>query len=101
MRLGRLGNGPDCPGAGLTPGCDYPPGVRAAGRTKGAARMNSRLASWSASAFPTTELAAGLDPERYPNLIAMATMVGKVGRVPLDFTFGLDLLLDWLARRLE
>lgn len=48
-----------------------------------------------------TELAAGLDPERYPNLIAMATMVGQEGGVPLDFTFGLDLLLDGLARRLE
>ena len=31
----------------------------------------------------------------------MATMVGMEGRVPLDFTFGLDLLLDGLARRLE
>lgn len=64
-----------------------------------------QVASWPFGvdeyADVATELAAGLDPERYPNLIAMATMVGQEGGVPLDFTFGLDLLLDGLARRLE
>lgn len=64
-----------------------------------------QVASWPFGvdeyAEVATELAAGLDPERYPNLIAMATMVGQEGGVPLDFTFGLDLLLDGLARRLE
>lgn len=64
-----------------------------------------QVASWPFGvdeyAEVATELAAGLDPERYPNLIAMATMVGHEGGVPLDFTFGLDLLLDGLARRLE
>lgn len=64
-----------------------------------------QVASWPFDvdeyAEVATERAAGLDPERYPNLIAMATMVGQEGGVPLDFTFGLDLLLDGLARRLE
>jgi AcrR family transcriptional regulator len=64
-----------------------------------------QVASWPFGvdeyAEVATELAAGFDPERYPNLIAMATMVGQEGGVPLDFTFGLDLLLDGLARRLE
>jgi AcrR family transcriptional regulator len=64
-----------------------------------------QVASWPFGvdeyAEVATELAAGLDPERYPNLIAMATMVAQEGGVPLDFTFGLDLLLDGLARRLE
>ncbi len=64
-----------------------------------------QVASWPFGvdeyAEVATELAAGLDPERYPNLIAMATMVGQEGGVPLEFTFGLDLLLDGLARRLE
>jgi AcrR family transcriptional regulator len=64
-----------------------------------------QVASWPFGvdeyAEVATELASGLDPERYPNLIAMATMVGHEGGVPLDFTFGLDLLLDGLARRLE
>lgn len=64
-----------------------------------------QVASWPFDvdeyAEVATERAAGLDPERYPHLIAMATMVGQEGGVPLDFTFGLDLLLDGLARRLE
>jgi AcrR family transcriptional regulator len=46
-------------------------------------------------------LAEALPPDRYPNLIAMATMVAEADDgYPLDFTFGLDLLLDGLAGRL-
>jgi AcrR family transcriptional regulator len=46
-------------------------------------------------------LAEALPADTYPNLIAMASMVAETGAgYPLDFTFGLDLLLDGLARRL-
>lgn len=46
-------------------------------------------------------LAEALPPEQFPNLIAMASMVAEADDgYPLDFTFGLDLLLDGLARRL-
>ena len=46
-------------------------------------------------------LAEALPADRYPNLIAMASMVAEAADdYPLDFTFGLDLLLDGLARRL-
>ena len=43
-----------------------------------------------------------LDVERYPNLAAMADAWSRrAGQgVPLDYTFGLDLLLDGLERRL-
>ena len=46
-------------------------------------------------------LAANLDADRYPNLLAMASMVVDAGGAPLDFTFGLDLILDGLERRLR
>ncbi len=37
----------------------------------------------------------------YPNLFAMGSMVATSGQgIPVDFTFGLDLLLDGLERRL-
>jgi AcrR family transcriptional regulator len=46
-------------------------------------------------------LAEALPADIYPNLIAMASMVAGAGDdYPLDFTFGLDLLLEGLARRL-
>jgi AcrR family transcriptional regulator len=46
-------------------------------------------------------LAEELPADQYPNLIAMASMVAEADDgYPLDFTFGLDLLLDGLARRL-
>jgi hypothetical protein len=46
-------------------------------------------------------LAEALPADTYPNLIAMASMVAEAGDgYPLDFTFGLDLLLDGLAGRL-
>lgn len=45
------------------------------------------------------EVARDLSAERYPNLVAMATMVAtRDGGTPLDFGFGLDLLLDGLER---
>lgn len=48
-----------------------------------------------------TAMAASLDTEAYPNLAVMATMVAIADEgVPLDYTFGLDLLLDGLERRL-
>ena len=65
-----------------------------------------QVASWpfDVDDYPdvAADAAAALDPERYPNLLAMATMIttGR-GGVPLDFTFGLDLLLDGLERRLR
>lgn len=65
-----------------------------------------QVASWpfDADDFPevAADMAAGLDAERYPNLMAMAMMVATEQQgVPLDFTFGLDLLLDGLERRLR
>lgn len=46
-------------------------------------------------------MAAGLDTDRYPNLAAIASMVASSAEgVPLDYAFGLDLLLDGLERRL-
>ena len=64
-----------------------------------------QVASWPFDAADYAEVAAAaaetLDVERYPNLAAMATMVATAGQsVPLDYTFGLDLLLDGLERRL-
>jgi AcrR family transcriptional regulator len=64
-----------------------------------------QVTSWSfdvddyADVAATT--AAGLDAERYPNLVAIARMVATEARAPLDFTFGLDLILDGLERRLR
>jgi AcrR family transcriptional regulator len=47
------------------------------------------------------ELVAGVDPERYPNLVAMAMAAASADPpMQLDFTYGLDLLLDGMARRL-
>ena len=46
-------------------------------------------------------LAEALPPDQFPNLIAMASMVAEADDgYPLDVTFGLDLILDGLARRL-
>jgi hypothetical protein len=45
-------------------------------------------------------LADALPADTYPNLIAMASMVAEANDGYLDFTFGLDLLLEGLARRL-
>ncbi len=64
-----------------------------------------QVASWpfDADDYPevAAAMAAGLDAERYPNLMAMATMVATSHTaVLLDFTFGLDLLLEGLERRL-
>jgi AcrR family transcriptional regulator len=51
-------------------------------------------ASEVASAF-----ARGLPANEYPNLLAMAEMVATAPRgVPVDFEFGLDLILDGLER---
>ncbi|CAN5655162.1 hypothetical protein BH20CHL7_BH20CHL7_09360 [soil metagenome] len=47
-------------------------------------------------------MAAGLDADRHPNLVAIAsTVAASDGGVPLDFTFGLDLLLGGLQGRLD
>jgi AcrR family transcriptional regulator len=44
-------------------------------------------------------LARGLPAGEYPNLLAMAEMVATApGGVPVDFEFGLDLILDGLER---
>ena len=43
--------------------------------------------------------ARGLPAGEYPNLLAMAEMVTTAPRgVPVDFEFGLDLILDGLER---
>jgi AcrR family transcriptional regulator len=43
--------------------------------------------------------AAGLSADEYPNLLAMAELaMSGPGAVPLDFEFGLDLILDGLER---
>ena len=62
-----------------------------------------QVASWPFGADDYEEVAAAavatLDIERYPDLAALATMVATSGQgVPLDYTFGLDLLLDGLER---
>jgi hypothetical protein len=63
-----------------------------------------QVTSWSFDVDDYADVAAataaGLDAERYPNLVAMASMVATEKRAPLDFTFGLDLILDGLERRL-
>lgn len=46
-------------------------------------------------------LAEHLDADRYPNLLAMAAMAAETGGAPLEFTFGLDLILEGLERRLS
>jgi AcrR family transcriptional regulator len=63
-----------------------------------------QVASWPFDAEDMPAVAAALadalDAERYPNLIAMASMAAASGwGVPIDFTFGLDLILDGLERR--
>lgn len=65
-----------------------------------------QLVSWPFDVDDYAEVAAAmeaaLDAEAYPNLAAMATMVAAADQgVPLDYTFGLDLLLDGLERRLR
>jgi AcrR family transcriptional regulator len=68
-----------------------------------------QVASWpfdvvddpEVAAAVAAEFAAALDAARYSNLVAMASVFTTgPGGVPLDFTFGLDLLLDGLERRL-
>ena len=64
-----------------------------------------QVASWpfDADDYPevAAALAAGLDADRYPNILAMANSVAvREQALPLDFTFGLDLILDGLERRL-
>jgi AcrR family transcriptional regulator len=64
-----------------------------------------QVASWPFDAEDMPDIAAAmvetLSADRYPNLIAMGALVAENGQgVPVDFTFGLDLLLDGLERRL-
>lgn len=65
-----------------------------------------QIASWPYDvddpSIAAAELVAGLDAERYPNLVDMAVMAGA-SRPPIapDFTYGLDLLLEGLERRLR
>jgi len=65
-----------------------------------------QVVSWPFDVEDYAEVAAamvdGLDTDRYPNLAAIATMVAtSTEGVPLDYAFGLDLLLDGLERRLR
>ena len=64
-----------------------------------------QVASWPFDAQDMPEVAAEMvetiSAERYPNLVAMGSMVASSGQgIPVDFTFGLDLLLDGFERRL-
>jgi AcrR family transcriptional regulator len=64
-----------------------------------------QVVSWPFDAGDMPDVAAEMvetmDADRYPNLVAMGSMVASSGqRIPVDFTFGLDLLLDGLERRL-
>ena len=64
-----------------------------------------QVANWpfDAEDYPevAAELATELDADRYPNILAMAMSVASTHQgMPLDFTFGLDLILDGLERRL-
>ena len=64
-----------------------------------------QVASWpfDADDYPAVAeaLADQLDADRYPNILALATSVAlREQGLPLDFTFGLDLILDGLERRL-
>ena len=63
-----------------------------------------QVASWPFDAEDSAEVAAALiaqlPPGAYPNLVAMAEPVVETGRMPIDFEFGLDLILDGLERHL-
>jgi AcrR family transcriptional regulator len=64
-----------------------------------------QVVSWPFNAEDMPDVAAEmvetLSADRYPNLVAMGSMVATSGQgIPVDFTFGLDLLLDGLERRL-
>jgi AcrR family transcriptional regulator len=59
--------------------------------------------AWSFDTENAPQVAAtfarGLPPGDYPNLLAMAQMAATApGGAPVDFTFGLDLILDGLER---
>ena len=63
-------------------------------------------AAWPFDAENAPEVAAAfeqsLPPGEYPNLVAMAEMVATApDGVPVDFEFGLDLILDGLGRLRE
>jgi AcrR family transcriptional regulator len=65
-----------------------------------------QVVSWPFEADDMSEvaaaMAAGLDADRYPHLIAMASLAAsRRGGIPVDYTFGLDLILDGLERRLQ
>ena len=64
-----------------------------------------QVASWPFDAEDFPEVAdasvAILDADLYPNLLTLASaLASDEGGLPVDFTFGLDLLLDGLERRL-
>jgi AcrR family transcriptional regulator len=63
-----------------------------------------QVAAWPFEADDATEvalaLAAQLPKDVYPNILAMAEHAAEAGRMPIDFEFGLDLILDGLERRL-
>jgi AcrR family transcriptional regulator len=62
-----------------------------------------QVASWPFDAEDSAEVAAALADELpadlYPNILAMAELVATTGRMPIDFTYGLDLILEGLERR--
>ncbi len=64
-----------------------------------------QVVSWPFDAEDLPDVAAEmvetLPADRYPNLVAMGSMVAASWQgIPVAFTFGRDLLLDGLERRL-
>ena len=64
-----------------------------------------QVASWPFDAQDMPDVAAEMvetmSADQYPNLVAMGSLFATTGQgIPIDFTFGLDLLLDGLERRL-
>jgi AcrR family transcriptional regulator len=63
-----------------------------------------QVASWPFDAEDSADVAVAmarqLPADRYPNIVAMAEHVADTGRMPIDYEFGLDLLLDGLERHL-
>jgi AcrR family transcriptional regulator len=64
-----------------------------------------QVASWPFDAEDSADvaiaMASQLPEETYPNIVAMARHVADTGRMPIDFEFGLDLILDGLERQLR
>ena len=63
-----------------------------------------QVAAWPFDAEDAAQVARSLvdqlPTDLYPNIVAMAEYAAETGRMPIDFEFGLDLILDGLERQL-